>query len=280
MKKYLFVIFSLATGSVFGQRSANEFSLYTGGGLSLLNYNTESSPQAGGHAGLGYRYYLSRQWSVGTGAELQIYNSRLDLNDINGSSDARDVEGSDFQFRYGAEKYRENQGAFYLALPLNIQFETANPQTAWYMNLGGKLAFHTGARYETSIPTLLTTGYYPEWNVELAGPAFMGFGEWNDIRFDKSSFETKTAFLLSAETGIKRNNRFFTYIGAYADYGLNNILKVNDRSAVIQYVTDHPTQFSYRSVISSLNAEGSPLVTQLALLSIGVKLRFVLNKNG
>lgn len=226
---------------------------------------------------MGYRYYFSGQWSLGSGAEFQIYNSRINLNQINGLSDARDAEGSNFQFRYEAKNYREDQSAFYVAIPLNLQFETGKSSgTSWYMNMGGKLAFPVSARYQTKIPTLVTTGYYAEWNVELADPAFMGFGQWNDLRSDKSDFETKKAFLLSAETGIKMHNRFFTYLGVYADYGLNNILTGNNEPAVIGYVTDNPTRFSYQSVTRSLDPEGAPWAGKLNLLSLGIKLRFVL----
>lgn len=278
MKKYLFVIFSLIACPVFGQYPAHELSFYTGGGFSQLNYDQKSSPKAGGYAGLGYRYYLSGQWSLGTGAEFQLYNSRINLSQINGRSDARDAEGSNFQFRYEAKNYREDQSAFYIAVPLNVQFETDKSSgTSWYINMGGKLAFPVSARYQTKIPTLVTTGYYPEWNVELADPAFMGFGQWNDLRSDKDDFATKKAFLLSAETGIKMHNRFLTYLGVYADYGLNNILTGNNEPAVIGYMTDDPTRFSYKSVTTSLDAEGAPWTRELNLLSLGIKLRFVLN---
>lgn len=278
MKKYLFVIFSVVSNPVFAQSAVHELSFYTGGGFSQLKYDQKSSPGAGGHAGLGYRYYLSEQWSLGTGAEFQVYNSRISLNQLNGSSEARDAEGSHFRFQYEAKNYREDQSAFYVAIPLNVQFETGKSSgTSWYMNMGGKLAFHTRARYQTSIPSLITTGYYPEWNVELADPSFMGFGQWSDIRSDKSNFEIKNAFLLSAETGIKRHNRFLSYLGIYADYGLNNILEVNDDPAVIRYMTDHPTQFSYGSVTASSDGAGAPWTRKMNLLSVGIKLRFVLN---
>lgn len=277
MKKYLSVLFFWMISPVFGQQAAHEFSFYAGGGPSLLQYNAGSSFNAGGLAGLGYRYYFSQRWSVGSGAEFEVYHSRISLDRLSGSSDARDAEGSPFEFRYEAQKYQESQRAFYLAVPLNIQFETGHSNTSWYMNMGGKVAYNIQARYQAEIPSLVTTGYYPEWNVELADPAFMGFGQWTDRRSGKNDFTTKTAFLLSGETGIKRHNGFLTYIGAYADYGLNNILKAGERSAVILYMTDTPTRFSYQSVANSLNGDGSPWARKLNLVSFGIKLRFALN---
>lgn len=276
MKKYLFVIFSVVGSPVFAQSAAHEFSFSAGGGLSHLNYGATSSPGTGGLAGSGYRYYLSGQWSLGTGAELLLYHSRADLEVARGSSDARDAEGSSFQFRYEAKNYRENQRAFYLAVPLNVQFETGGRGPAWYMNLGGKMAFHLNGHYQARVPGLVTTGYYPEWNVELAAPAFMGFSEWENINPGKSDFKTKTAFLLSAETGVKMNKRF--YAGVYADYGLNNILQANDRSALISYITDEPTRFSYASVTAALDGKGVPLARKMNLFSAGIKLTLVLNR--
>lgn len=275
MKKYFLVIFSVVSSPVFAQYATHELSFSAGGGLSHLNYGAASSPGAGGLTGLGYRYYLSEQWSLGTGAELLLYHSRADLEVVRGSSEARDAEGSNFQFRYKAKNYRENQRAFYLAVPLNVQFETGGRGPAWYMNLGGKMAFHLKGHYQTRVPGLVTTGYYPEWNVELAHPAFMGFGEWENIRTDKNDLKTKTAFLVSAETGIKMNKRF--YAGVYADYGLNNILQAGDRPALIGYITDEPTRFSYASVTTALDGEGVPLARKMNLFSLGIKLRIVLN---
>lgn len=275
MKKYLLFIFSLASSPVFAQSAVHELSFSAGGGLSHLNYGAASSPGVGGLAGLGYRYYLSGQWSLGTGAELQLYNSRADLDAVRGNSEARDAEGSNFQFRYEAKNYRENQSAFYLAVPLTLQFETSGRGASWYINMGGKMAFHLKGHYQARVPALVTTGYYPEWNVELADPAFMGFGEWENISTGKSDFQTKTAFLLSAETGVKMNKRF--YAGVYADYGLNNMLQANDRSALISYITDEPTRFSYASMTTALDGGGVPLARKMNLFSLGIKLRIVLN---
>lgn len=278
MKNFVFVLFSLIPSAVWGQQPAGEFSAFIGGGLSHLKYSPgASSPTAGASAGLGYRYYLSSQWSIGSGAELQLYNSRINLNQLSGSSQARDAEGSAFEFRYNAANYRESQTAFYVAVPLNVQFESAASKTAWYINMGGKVACPVRARYQAELPELATTGYYPEWNVELAAPAFMGFGQWQNAGSGKKELKTKTALLLTAETGIKRLGSRLAYIGVYADYGLNNILKAGERSAVIGYQTDTPAQFSYRSVTTSLNGDGNPWAEKLNLFSLGIKLRFVLN---
>jgi len=277
MKNFVFVLFSLISPAVWGQQPAGEFSAFIGGGLSLLKYSPgAASPKAGGSAGLGYRYYLSPQWSIGSGAGLQLYNSQINLNQISGSSQAGDAEGSPFEFRYNAANYRESQTAFYVAVPLNVQFETAASKTAWYINMGGKMACPVRARYQAEIPELATTGYYPEWNVELAAPAFMGFGQWQNVGSEKRELKTKTAFLLTAETGIKRQGGWLAYIGVYADYGLNNILKAGERSAVIRYLTDIPSQFSYQSVTTSLNGDGNPWAEKLNLFALGVKLRFVI----
>lgn len=278
MKKFLFVLFSLLPPAVWGQQPAGEFSAFIGGGLSHLKYSPgTSSPKAGASAGLAYRYYLSSQWSIGSGAELQLYNSQINLNQLSGSSQARDAEGSPFEFRYNAANYRESQTAFYVAVPLNVQFETTASPTAWYIHMGGKLAYPVHARYRAELPGLATTGYYPEWNVELAAPAFMGFGQWQNLGSEKKELKTKTAFLLTAETGIKRKGSRLAYLGVYADYSLNNILKAGDQSAVIRYLTDTPSEFSYQSVTTSLNGDGSPWAKKLNLFSLGIKLRFVLN---
>ena len=274
MKYLIFCFFGM---SLMAQEKPHELSLHAGGGLTHLNYGAISTPGAGTAIGLGYRYYWSPQWSLGTGAELQLYQSQARLATASGSSDARDAEGSDFQFRYEAKNYREKQQAYYLSLPLNLQFETPTRGTSWYMNIGGKAAFNFRGQYRASVPELSTTGYYPEWNAILADPAFMGFGEWSNARSEKKDWKSGTAFLVTAETGLKWPDLFINYLGIYADYGLNNILETAPRKALIGYITDQPDQFSYTSVVAATDGQGTPLVRKMNLFSAGIRIRIVLN---
>lgn len=252
-----------------GALAQHELSLYGGGGLSRLSSSATFRP--GGHAGVGYRFYLSPRWSLGSGAEIQVYSSQLSLEAVAGSSAARDAEGSDFEFRYRAENYREDQRAAYMAVPLNVQYETGGSAASWYLVLGGKVAWNVKGSYKATVPALHTTAYYPEWNVELADPAFMGFGQWQNQRSGKKELKTATAFLLTAETGLKLKQRF--YIGVYADYSLNNVLEDEGRTALIQYSTFEPTEFEYASFSTALNADGGPLLDKLQPFSAGIKVR-------
>ncbi|MCY1314148.1 hypothetical protein D9M70_647570 [compost metagenome] len=55
------------------------------------------------------------------------------------------------------------------------------------------------------------------------------------------------------------------------------MLQANDRSALISYITDEPTRFSYASMTTALDGGGVPLARKLNLFSLGIKLRIVLN---
>ena len=74
------------TATMFAQHK-HEFSVYGGSGLSTLNYTVttgEHKAGLGGHFGLGYHYFFSPKWGLGTGAELAIYNAKYNnMNNLN-----------------------------------------------------------------------------------------------------------------------------------------------------------------------------------------------------
>lgn len=259
----------------YGQEKKHEFSVAIGGPFSYLDYQVTQGdivPGNGINAGLRYSYYLNEGLSVGLGIEYQSYNSDVKFQQLSGAYAETDSENETFQFRYKAENLREEQNLGYINIPIGIQFETPGT-TKFYISGGAKLGFSVNGNYETTIQNLTTSGYYPQYNVELFDPSFAGFGSTDNVKISKQNLNTKISYSTTIETGLKQliGKRNSIYIGVYLDYGLNNIYdKKESNMNLVQYNPDIPVKFQYNSILDSQDTD------DFTLVSYGIKLRFAI----
>ncbi|MFD1604338.1 outer membrane beta-barrel protein [Flavobacterium artemisiae] len=257
----------------YSQDKKQELSISVAGPASFLKYHSGGGlvPGNGISAGIRYSYYLSETLSIGVGVEYQTYNSDAKYAFLSGQYMTTDAENENFQFRYRATNLREEQKLGYVNIPIGIQFETPGTSQL-YVAAGAKIGFATSGTYESKIQNLTTSGYYPQYNVELLSPAFAGFGSFNDIKSSKQDLNTEVSYSVTFETGLKQKigTRSSFYLGAYLDYGLNNIYDKSDNKQVVQYNPELPVQFQYNSVLDSSFAH------DIRLVSYGLKLRFAI----
>lgn len=275
MKNIYSILILIITFSLNAQETLHQFSINAGGIFAKANYELskgDSKTDNGFQAGISYRYYLNENWSFGTGVEYQYFDSHIFTKNFSDKYNVKDIEGANFEFRYNAEDYKESHNAQYLSVPVNVQFETSG-ETAWYANLGGKVGFNLSAEYETNIKELSTSGYYPQWNVELFDPRFMGFGQWNEVSSGKKDLELKTLFMLTAETGVKQklSEKSSVYIGLYLNYGLNDLKPEMTTQNPVTYNRNNPTDFIFNSLVTTSDSNGNAYSEKLNLMSFGVK---------
>jgi hypothetical protein len=252
--------------------SRHEFSMYLGGGIATLQYPV-SAYKPGGQAGLGYICFISRQWGIGTGVELWFLNAGSHYSWIKGSYNTYD-DSEPFEFRYKAYNYRETQQAWYINIPLMLHFQRPiNKTNKFYAALGGKIGIPLSTSYSGKSDSLVTSGYYPVYNVELPGPKFRGFGVFTDVT-DVDGRELKLAYMASVEAGVKwgLSNHWALYTGMYADIGLNDIM---DRTTpapqdlpLVTYNPRNPAQYRYNSTMLLQEQRITPV-------AIGIKLKLV-----
>lgn len=266
-------LFLLTCLNSYSQEKKQEFSVSLGGPFSFLNYNHSLEVVAGNgfNAGLRYSYYLNRGLSIGLGVEYQTYSSTAKYGSITGQYNTVDAESESFQFRYKATNLREKQNVGYLNIPIGIQFET-DGTSKLYLGAGAKIGFSVNGTYETTMQNLTTSGYYPQYNVELFAPAFAGFASTNDIKAGKQDLKTDISYSITAETGFKQliGKNKSIYIGVYLDYGLNNIYDRDSSKNLVQYNPEIPVNFGYNSVLDSPGSD------DVQLLSYGLKLRYAI----
>ena len=260
--------------SSYSQERKHEFSFALGGVSSFMQYDLPAgklTPGNGFSAGIRYSYYLNEGLSLGIGAEYQLYNSAASLGSVSGQYTTIDIEDEAFEFKYRATDLREEQKTAYINVPIAIQFETPGT-TKLYLAAGAKIGFATSGSYETKIGNLTTTGYYPQYNIELPAPAFAGFASVDNIKEGKQDLDTKISYSATFETGVKQiiGEKSSIYLGAYFDYGLNNIYDKKDQN-IIQYSNATiPVKLQYNTVLNST------YTNKMTLVSYGLKLRFAI----
>ena len=259
---------------------AHELSLYGGGGLSTLNYSVTAGRQnsgSGGAFGLGYQFFFSKNFGLGTGAELALYNAKYTLDNLSQQYMTVDMEGTDFEFRSAITNYDEKQRALLLQIPLMLQFQTGSKRQ-FYAALGGRAGIPLSGKSESSSATIVNSGYYPVENYEYTTQEFMGFGTFTD-RSANNDLNFKTVFFASTEAGVKwkLKNKLTLYTGAYLDYGLNNIYKENSPAQQFTaYNTASPRDFTENSILASQytqNDNFQSFTEKITPLAVGIKVK-------
>jgi len=258
----------------YPQESKHEISIAVGGPFSFLKYHSAGEVQTGNgiNAGIRYSYYLNEGLSIGIGAEYQTYNTDGKFGYLAGQYMTTDAEEENFQFRYKATNLREEQKLGYINVPLVLQFETPGTSKL-YLAGGFKVGFAISGSYETKIQNLTTSGYYPQYNVELFSPAFAGFASTDNVKIAKQDIDTDVSYSATIETGLKQkiSEKGWIYIGVYLDYGLNNIYDKDNTKNLVEYHPELPVQLQYNSVLET------PYANDVRLVSYGLKLRFALH---
>ena len=273
---------------IFAQHD-HEFSVYGGGGLSSLIYKTTiGDPKLGlgGHFGLGYQFFFTPNWGVGTGVEIACYNARFKMNNLDIRYMTTDGDGDRFEFRSLVNSYKEKQRATMLQIPLMLQFQTNKPDSKrqFFVAAGGKAGFPMKGKFSNDA-SFKNAGYYEYENSLYDTQEFMGFGNFPN-RKEKGGLDFKTAFLLSAEAGIKwkLNDKWSLYTGLYLDYGLNNIKEATTSLPFhVEYNRNDPPEFSTGSIFQSQYAQsgGAPqsFTEKITPIAAGIKLRLTFGKD-
>jgi hypothetical protein len=276
---YLIVLFLLfGPANSYGQ-SKKELSLSLRGGYARLDHKVKKGADCeGAISGLGinYGHYLDQNWSLAIGAEFEYALYRTNFDTLNDTYIATDKERENFEYRYTLKNFKEEQNAFYMNVPLKNQYESLGKQTRFYASAGAGIGFALSSNYKTSAGSLHTSGYYPQYKVELNDPLFIGFGDMGSQKRNKEDLKLGTAYTALLEAGIKQlvNDKNFLYIGLFMDYGLNDIGKGDTDLNVVEYRSDKPTESRYNSLLNSSNKKSKSGYQGTKPFAFGIKLRY------
>jgi len=263
MKKNLSIFLALLMGV---QTFASEFSVYGGGALSTLMYDTKEGDKSqglGGLFGFGYAYFFTPNLGLVSGLEMAFYNAKYELKNIAQQPYMfKDYEGHEMEFRSRVEGYREEQSLVILQIPFMLQYRQGENHQ-FYAMTGTKIGIPLSGKNKISADSVKNSAYSKFEDYEYTTQKFMGFGTFVGQESEKK-LPLQTAVLLSAETGVKwkLSESLRLYTGIYFDYGLNPVTKRGSSSErVIEYKSQEQT-FDFNNLID----ETTPL-------AVGLKLR-------
>lgn len=258
--------------SGFSQEKKSAIAVQAGANFTSFDYNYNNqkvTDQQGFQLGLEYNYKLNPSWSVGIGVSYLTLDSKLHLKQIEGSYNSVDIENDAFEFKYKATNISEKVKTEFIQIPIFVRYEGA-AKTTYYVQAGMKFTFAIKGTYKQSIENLKTSGYYPEYNVELNNLLVMGFGDFGS-QSSSGKLNVETTYAANIEAGLKHqfNNNKPIYIGLFFDYGLNNMLTKSNKE-LVTYQTNNPSDLNIESVSNSQFAE------MMRISSLGIKLKYTI----
>ena len=199
-----------------------------GAGHLIQHPGDDSFPMAkhseGYSFGIGYNQYFNDNWSIGLGLSYFKTDLTFAASHIKGTSLEVDMEGDPFEFRYNTGYFEESVVWQSVRIPLTVQFETPGV-VRWYLRTGVLYGLQLGnSKYRQEWNNLTTSGYYPEWDAELTGPEFAGFGSMGNKRTE-GTVKLRNTFSWVLETGVKQtlNTGNSLYLGLFFEMGLNDM---------------------------------------------------------
>ena len=279
----LIVIALLFSFKLSSQDRKHEIYISGTGGISSLTYQLSTGDEngklrLGGSFGIGYNYYLTENWALGTGAEISFVSSNGEFSDISDKYTTIDDDNSQFEFTYLINSVKEKQRIKYLNIPIMAQFQKS-ASGGFYVAFGGKIGIPIKKEYNTTFSYFSTSAYYPDLDLLINGEnEANGIGNFGKLE-KKDDLDLKLSFILSAEIGNKWNfsDKLGLYAGIYCDYGLNNIQKSKNNASLLEYDRQNSFPLTANSVINSKYNDGGKdkyFAEKVHPLSFGLKLRF------
>ncbi|MDR2450003.1 MAG: outer membrane beta-barrel protein [Prevotellaceae bacterium] len=288
MKKHLFILLIalLAWNVLSGQFNEiinpvakHEYSIYAGGGLSTLRYESaigSSSGMAGGLMGADYRFFPLKNFGLGVGMEISFYNARGLIGDYSYSEPAKDYEGADFEFRTILRDYVERESVVMCNIPVMLRYRGNPEKNTFYFAVGGKLSIPVSGKYRVVGGASSNSGYYAEENYEYTEQKFVGFGSFPE--FGNQEIRLKTTLMIAAEAGMNWRLRYILlYTGVYVDYGFKKNMVEKSNELISAYNSDYQADRSTGSMLASqyrlANGNRESIVKHNVLpVAIGLKI--------
>ncbi len=221
----------LGVVSMQAQEKGSYIYVNGGGGLHSLQHDIVNGSQKGSAnytINLGYDYFFTPNWGLGTGIGFESNRSESTLNYLT-ENPSVDTDGDTFLFRTYYNDWKEKQKALLIEIPISVSYKSKLKQN-WKMQftVGAKMELPVQSSYEIVGGDIETTGYYPQYDVELYGLPQHNFNTLTS--FPEKDIALKSIYSAFADAGVlcPLNSKLDLYLGVYASYGLNNAIDAQD----------------------------------------------------
>lgn len=240
----LAVIALLSIGSAKGYEdyNKNEVVLGVSGGLSALQYSVSEGdydPGVGTSVSLNYIYHLNKNWGIGTGAGVALYQSSVRYNtfsdsyNVGASPIISGTDGSNLEFMYNYSELRDKQSLLYVNIPIFVQYQS---DFGLYARVGAEIGIPAVGGSTIYYTQLNTSAYSSYTNATYNNLPSHGLGTYTYQEKDISlNFLTNAS--LTGEVGWNWNweNQYRLYIGVTGSYGLLNVYKRESNQPQLVY---------------------------------------------
>lgn len=264
MKK---IIFTLALAMITMVSMAQQKGLYLtiSGDVAATKFNYQmdndhwSKAGVGFGGGLGVQYFFTRHFGLSLGANIQRYNSYATYNSSFESNPNLGFNGDkmydmntdgigtlhEYEMRLRLNDWKEKQQAYFVEVPLMLQFQTKwgkKQRHGMYFGIGAKAQIPVfGEEYSVYDKSQLTVlGFYEKYTDgreanltlgEAAGLEHHGFGTKDKTGYS-GDLNLEISWAGTAEIGflLGLSRRVDLTLGAYFDYGFNSIVTEDNRT--------------------------------------------------
>jgi len=233
MKKPLIIGLSLLFyASIQAQETGHYLYLNTGGGLHNLSYDLQNGNEKGSFGysfNAGYGYFFNEHWGVQAGLGLQSFKPTATLTYHTGTP-STDTDGTIYEYRTYYNNWQEQQRLLFLDIPLGVQYRyKLNEKFQLLAAAGLKISVPVKTTYKTTGGEIVTSGYYSKWNVELKDMPQHDFNNITDQLTGNVSIKTSYSGFADLGALYALLPRLDLYAGGYVNYGLNNVLKSDNK---------------------------------------------------
>jgi len=245
------------------------------------NVGTTAVTGNGFNVGVGYGQYLNKNFSIHIEPSYSQYYTQSRMESFDGNLKAVDRDNDAFILRYKGGQMKEKVTLKQLNIPLMLQYETAGEYVRFFVKSGVSYSLHLeDAVARTKMGSLSTSGYYSEYDIELHGPHFVGFGDFSGTT-KNNEIELKNRWAYVAEIGVKQlmSDKSSLYVGMYFDIGLNNLAKeATTKEGASTSLVGYDRDLENPLIINS-NLQSSLGKMTYKNYNLGIKLKYSFNIN-
>lgn len=225
----------------------HEISFWSAGGVSSLQSRPVSGKTAkrfGAAFGLGYTYFLNRNWGLSSGLEYAFYQAKTGIDGFADTYKTVDIYNNPVFYTTLVDPYSEKQFAGFFNIPLSVVYQ-AGGNHLFFASAGLKFGLPVSGKYSGSDAVLTASGYYPDYDQREIWQNNLGYGRFY-LSENKGKLDLGVSVMGTLETGVKWNTGAGTSLstGIFMDFGFNNILKSDySEKTLVEYnrnVPGHP----------------------------------------
>jgi OmpA-OmpF porin, OOP family len=232
MNKQIIIVISLIWSFQLWAQNSDVLSFSVGSGQHNLNYVLKDgvqTPETAFTANVSFTHYFTSKLGLLSGVSIQTFASVSTIN-FTESTPAVDSDMDLYIHNAKFNNWQEKQQVIFVEIPLAGQYkQRISDKINLHLTLGAKLSLPLSSTFQTTAGELITSGYYPQYNIELTDLPKHGFSTITQGFLGKNKLNPLFSAISKLGICYKLTEKIDIHAGGYFNYGLNNILKADTK---------------------------------------------------